>query len=106
MIIMTLRLTVPPKRAKDLVGIVKSMAGPMSVEPACKHFNLFRNLDNNDELMIVVEWTSQEALERHIRSNDFMKILQIMELSSHVPEICFDNVAERFGFDFVESLRS
>lgn len=68
--------------------------------------NLFRNLDNDDEFMIVAEWTSQEALERHIRSDDFMKILQIMELSSQVPEICFDNVAKRSGFDFVERLRS
>ena len=106
MFIMTLRFTVPPEKAVEVVKIVKSMAGPMSVEAACNHFNLYRNLSNDDVLMLMVEWTSQEAIERHIQSDDFRKILEVMELSSQAPEICFDNVADRAGFDLVERLRS
>lgn len=106
MFVMTLRLTVPPEKAGDVFSIVKSMAGPMLVDASCKHFNLYRSMSDENVLMLIVEWTSQGALERHIQSDDFRNILEVMELPREVPEIHFDNVAERAGFELVERVRS
>ena len=106
MIIMTLRLTVPPERTADVVQVIRSMVGPISVVPGCKHFNLYSDTSNDDALMLVQEWEFEEALEEHIRSDEFRKILAVMELASYAPEITFNAVSNRKGFELVETLRS
>jgi len=105
-VIMTLRLTVPPEKTAEAIEIIKSMAGPISAEPDCKHVSLYSDINNDDALMLVEEWGSRKALHEHIQSDDFRIILEVMELSSRAPEICFNTVSERAGFELVEDLRS
>ena len=106
MVIMTLRLTVPPEKTVEAIEIIKSMTGPISAEPDCKQVSLYSDINNDDALMLVEEWGSQKALQEHIRSDDFRIVLEVMELSVRAPEICFNTISERAGFDLVERMRS
>jgi quinol monooxygenase YgiN len=106
MIIMALRLTVPPEKTADAIMTVNSMIGQMSVKPGCKHFRLYSDTNNDDALMLVEEWESLEALKQHIQSHDFRKILEVMELASRAPEISINTVSYSEGFELIEELRS
>jgi quinol monooxygenase YgiN len=55
--------------------------------------------------MLMVEWESQEALEQHIQSDEFRKILEVMELAGRTPEIRFCTISDSAGFELVEALR-
>ena len=106
MVIMTLRLTVPPEKTVEAIEIIKSMAGPISAEPDCKHVCLYSDINNDDALMLVEEWESQEVIDQHIQSDEFRKLLELMELAGHAPEINFNTVSDSAGFEFIERLRS
>ncbi len=106
MVIMTLRLTVRPEKKTDAISIINAMAGPILVEPRCKHFCLYSDVNNDDTLMLVQEWVSQEALEEHIRSDEFNKILVVIELATRAPEIRFNTVSDIAGFELIENLRT
>jgi hypothetical protein len=50
-------------------------------------------------------WESRESLQKHIRSNDFQKILDIIDLAKEPPEIKFRTVSSIKGFELVKELR-
>ena len=105
MIILMLRLSFPPERTADAITTVNSMIGQISVEPGCKHFRVYSDTNNDDAIMLMEEWESMEALEQHIRSKDFRKILEVMELASRAPEISINTVSNSAGFELIKKLR-
>ncbi len=105
MITMTLRFTGPPEKIADVIAISNSIKEPICVEPGCNHFSLYNDINNDNALMLVGEWESQEALKQHIQSHDFRKILEVMELASRAPEISFNTVSDRVGFELIEKLK-
>ncbi|MCK4838385.1 MAG: antibiotic biosynthesis monooxygenase [Desulfobulbaceae bacterium] len=105
MIIMTLRFTVPPEKIADVIAIINSIKEPICVEPECKHFSLYSDINNDNALMLVGEWESQETLEEAIQMEDFSRIFVVLELASRTPEINFDTVSDRVGFELIEKLK-
>lgn len=105
MFTMVLHLNVSPEKTADVISIINSISGPLSVDSSCKHFDLYSNTKNDDRLLLFEVWDSKEALEDHIRSDDFSKILAIMEISNQPPEICFDTISKSAGIEFIEKLR-
>ncbi len=105
MITMTLRFTGPPEKIADVIAISNSIKEPICVEPGCNHFSLYNDINNDNALMLVGEWESQEALEEVIHMEDFSKILVVIELASRAPEISFNTVSDRVGFELIEKLR-
>ena len=105
MIIVILRLLVPPEKLSDAVQVIHSIIGPTEADPDCMLCRLYSETEDNDSLVLLEEWTSQEGLERHIRSNDFRKVLTMMELARERPEIKFVRVSNTAGMELIEELR-
>jgi quinol monooxygenase YgiN len=92
------------KRA-DAVETIKAMIGPTEAMPGCQGCTLCSEVDNDDELILLEKWHSQESMEEHIRSDEFRKILAVMELAIKQPKIAFISVSSTAGMEFVERLR-
>lgn len=105
MFTMVLHFQVSPEKTADVISIINSISGPMAIESSCIHFDLYSNVNNDDRLLLIEAWDSEEALEDHIRSDDFSKILAIMEMSVQPPEISFNTVSKSAGIEFIEKLR-
>ena len=45
------------------------------------------------------------ALEKHIRSEEFRKILALMDMASESPEIFFYTVSSSEGFELIEKVK-
>jgi quinol monooxygenase YgiN len=106
MFIMTLNLVLTPENEAETITIIKSMAGPTSAVKGCKSFRIYREIGNDESLMLYEEWDSQKSLDHHIQTSEFRKILATMELAKTAPQISFNNVDSREGFELVERLRS
>ncbi len=106
MITMTLRLTVPPEKTMEAIRIVDSIGGSVSAEPDCRLFILYRETANDDALMLCEEWETWEALEDHIRSKRFKRILILIDLALEPPDVRIDTLSESAGFELISILRS
>ena len=106
MFTMKLRLIFPPSKTAEAITIINSVAGPTLADPDCVSFRFYREVANDDSLILWQEWETQEALEQHIRSKDFMKILTVMDLASQKPEVRIQTLSNRKGFELIEELRS
>jgi len=105
MIVLILSLKVAPADRKDVANIFDTIAGSTSVKPGCKRVKLYSDIDNDDELLLIEEWHSRAELERHIVSDDFRKIMAMMDMAIEPPEISFNTVSSIMGFEFVEKTR-
>jgi quinol monooxygenase YgiN len=67
--------------------------------------NLYAHFSSPEEFILVEEWSSRQALENHVRSADFRRVLAIMDLAAQPPDLRFHSVASTEGFELVVKLR-
>jgi hypothetical protein len=51
------------------------------------------------------QWESEEALEQHLRSDLYRRVLAAMELSRQPPEVIYYYTSNERGFDLIEAAR-
>lgn len=51
------------------------------------------------------KWESWEALDKYIRSDEYKKILAMMELASEPPEIKFVESLKTDGMELIQEIR-
>ena len=105
MIIATLRMSVPPERRDDVLTTLRLVMGPTQAQLSCISCRLYQDVEDENLMSLVQEWESREALETHIRSNDYKKILAVMELASEPPEIKFVESLKTDGMELIEEIR-
>ena len=102
MIIVILEITSEPEKRLNIIQTIHSVIGPTSAQSGCQRCGLYSSTHNDDELLLLQKWDSQESLEKHIRSSEYRKILTAMDSASQPPVITFNEVKTSRGFEFVE----
>ena len=100
-----LRIIVFPEKQKAALELLDSLIGPMHVIPGCIRYRMYQDLENENRLVIEQDWESEAILHRFIRSNAYLKILELIELSSQPPEILFNTISNVGGMEVIEALR-
>ena len=106
MIVVHLYLSVSHANRTKIVDAVRSVHGPISVQPGCRKFSLFCDVDNDDALILVEEWDSHEALQKHIQSEDFRVILSLIDHAEKEPEFAIHEVSNTSGLEFLDRSRT
>jgi len=105
MLIVILRLSVPPHTTSHVIDLFESYRGPVSVQPGCRSIHLYSHFAKSGDFMLIEEWNSPDALHSHVRSDDFRKVLALMDLAATAPDLSFLTVSSAGGFDLVAELR-
>jgi quinol monooxygenase YgiN len=107
MIIGTLRLQPGPDRRADVLELLRSIQGPVRAQPGCAELDIYDAQGEGAEPMIVLmaRWESREALEAHLRSEIYRRILTAIELSGGPPDIRFEHVSACEGIELIERSR-
>jgi quinol monooxygenase YgiN len=106
MVIGTLRFLPPPSRRLDVLEILASIQGPVLIQPGCVSCHVYEGQGDDPAIVLVERWATEEALEAHIRSDEYRSILGALELSGSPPEVTFEHVSETEGMGLIERIRS
>ena len=101
----TLRMVTPPERRDEFLHALRWLAGPIRARAGCAGCRILQDLDDENALVFVEEWASREAFTRHLRSDDYRRLLALADLAVEPPEIQFDRLTERRGLDLVAEIR-
>ncbi len=85
--------------------MLRALIGPTRVETGCISCRLYREVIDPRSVIWLEEWSTQEDLERHLRSRQYMKILAALDMSDMRPEIRFDTVVETKGMQLIADAR-
>jgi len=106
MIVGTLRILAPPERRAAVVEILQSVQGPVLAQPGCGACHIYEEQGPEQAVVLVEMWHSQAALETHLRSEAYRRVLGAIELSGGPPEVRFDHVSATEGMELVERSRN
>jgi quinol monooxygenase YgiN len=95
------------KQQEEALKILRLLTGPTQVQPGCLTCEVFQQEPTQQPLRLCLleKWETQERLERHIRSEQFRKVLAVMDLANEPPEIEFNTVSQTQGMELIQALR-
>ena len=106
MVIGVLRFLPPASRRPDVLEILQSIQGPVLTQPGCVDCRIYEEQGDDPAIVLLERWDSKQALEAHIRSEEYRSILCALELSGSPPEVTFEHVSETEGMGLIERVRS
>jgi len=102
----TIRMLIPLEKQSEALEILGSMTEQIQFEPGCITCRLYRGLDDECSIMLEELWMSDEDVQRHLRSDQYTKILLVVEMAAELPEIRFDTIAQSSGVETIEKARN
>jgi len=106
MMIGTVRI-VPPSDRRDLVlEVLRSVQGPILAQPGCVACDILDERGPDHAIVLLERWDTRDAIEEHLGSNLYRRVLAAIELSGATPEIRFDAVSATEGIELIERLRN
>jgi quinol monooxygenase YgiN len=105
MIIAVAKMGFRPKDREEAVKILRSVLGPTQYASGCISCGLYEEVVDQNVIVIIQEWASQEDLDKYLRSEEYKRILAAMDMGSAPPEVKFIDVAHTGGLEMVEAAR-
>jgi quinol monooxygenase YgiN len=102
----TIRILIPPKRRGEVLDILSSVAERSRFEEGCINSRVYQDVEAEPVCMLDQLWESGEDLERHLRSEEFRKVLLVLEMSLEPPEIRFEEILRTSGVETIEKARN
>jgi quinol monooxygenase YgiN len=106
MVLFTLRLQAPPEKRHEIVQTLRSVVGPTQAERGSAGCHIDQDLDDPNVLTLVEAWRQQADLDRHLASEDYRKLLAIMDMASAPPSVQLLAVLDEYGLDRIAQARA
>jgi len=106
MIQTTIRMTIPPQKSAEALIILRSMVEQCGMQPGCLSCHIYGDLQQKNVYMFEEVWRSEEDLNLHLRSEEYLNLLLVLEMSLKKPDIRFHNISSSSGIETIEKARS
>ena len=87
------------------VEVLESIKGPIAAIAGCLGCSVAVETGDGGVICYSERWRTREALDRHLRSSLYCRVLEAMECSCRPPEVEFYEVSEVSGLELVEKVR-
>ncbi len=101
-----IRLVIPHNKRLESQRILMSVTERTRAEPGCISCNLYQCIEDKHVIMMEELWQNDEDLERHLRSDDYLRVLLVVEMALEKPEIRFNCISCSTGVETIEKARS
>ncbi|MHC1727265.1 MAG: putative quinol monooxygenase [Syntrophobacteraceae bacterium] len=106
MILAAIRMAIPPQKRNEALTILRAVAELCRDDPACLSCHIYGDLQEKKVLVLEQAWKTEEALDLHIRSDEYRNLLIVLEMAPQQPEIRFHTVTGSSGIETIERARS
>lgn len=106
MIVSTIRMSIPVDKHKDALSVLRSIVSQSTFDPGCISYSAYRDIEDENVLMIQSSWQDEEGLKVHICSTEYLNLLLVLEMSLYKPEVRFDSISSSTGIETIEKIRS
>ena len=102
----TIRMRIPDEKMREAMGILASVAERIRVRPGCLGVRIYQDAQDAHLIMVEDLWKNRKHFEDHLRSDEYRRVLLVVEMALEKPEIRFDEVALSTGLETIEKARS
>jgi quinol monooxygenase YgiN len=101
----TIRMKIGPQKNGEALKILRSIVEQCGYAPGCLRCHLYKDLREKNVLMLEEVWRNEEDLDLHLRSDEYLNLLLVLEMSMEQPEIRFDTISVSTGLETIEKAR-
>lgn len=106
MIISTLKIAPLPRQRPIVIEILQSIQGQISARPGCLSCEIYTEVGAGSPILFFEYWEDEAALNDHVRSAIYLRVLSAVELSNTAPEIHFHRISETQDMELIRQLRN
>ena len=96
MILSTIRMMIPPQKRNEALKILRSITDQCSDYHGCLSCHIYEDLQEKNILMFEQAWRADEDLDLHIRSDEYLNLLLVLEMALQTAR---DQVRQDSAFD-------
>lgn len=105
MFLSVVKIYPPPGFEQTILDVLESMKGPVATLADCLGCSVTVEVGEDGAIFYREKWRTREALDRHLRSPLYGRVLEAMECSRMPPEVEFYEVIGVGGLEMVERAR-
>jgi len=105
MILAIKEMNARPAKRKELLQTLHAIIQPIRNEKGCMKCSICQDIENENIFRQIEEWTTQQDLYNHLRSDIFTVLLGTKNLLSEPLDIKFNAVSATTGIEAVKSAR-
>ena len=106
MIVTTIRMHTTPENRKELMQTFRSLTDPGKCGNGCKSCRIYREVGNEEAVILIQEWDSRNHLDKHLRSDEFAVMVGAMSLLEQPDTVEFQVLDQLEGSRSVEAIRA
>ena len=105
MYLSVIRIYPAPEHEHAIIDILDSLRGPITAIADCLACLISVEIDGDRAICYLEKWQTYDALQQHLRSALYDRVLAAMELSRQPPDVMFYDVTEAGSMGLVEQAR-
>jgi len=105
-VVTTATISVRPENRKELCLTVASLLNPIRQEPGCMAYRFYAEAGDENSFLLLGEWATRDALNRHLESNNFAVLMGSITLLGKVSTVDFKLLSEFAGRQVPRSIRT
>ena len=105
MIISIIKIYPPTGSEHTIIDVLESVKVAIANLYDCLECSVAVEAGEDDQVCYMEQWRTREALDRHLRSPLYGRVLEAMELSRIPPEVTFFKVSKIGGLELVGRVR-
>lgn len=106
MIVTTIRIQTTPDNRKEIMQTFRSLSSPIQSERGCRSCRIYREVGNDETMIVIQEWDSKHNWDAHLRSEEFAVMIGAMSLLEKPDTIEFQILDRLEGSHSVEALKA
>src|SRR5689334_20494577 len=106
MIVTTIRMRTTPANRKELMQTFRSLYGSSACRNGCRSCRVYRELGDEEAVIVIQEWDSKIQLDKHLRSDEFAVMVGAMSLLEQPDTVEFQVLDQVEGSRSVEAIRA
>src|SRR5215831_14001822 len=99
-------ISVRPENRKELCLTVASLLNLIRQEPGCTGYRFYGEAGDENSFLLMGEWQTRDALNRHLESNNFAVLMGSIMLLGKISTVDFKLLREFSGRHAPRSIRS
>jgi quinol monooxygenase YgiN len=106
MIVTTIRMHTTSQNRKELMQTFRSLSSPIKSGYGCRSCRIYREVGNEEAVLVIQEWDSRNCLDKHLRSDEFAVMVGAMSLLEQPGTVEFQVLDQLEGSRSVEAIRA
>lgn len=106
MLDVTITMTVPREKRKEVLQTVKVILEPIRRQRGCIRCSYYSDVEDDSVFCFREAWRTREDLDNHLRSDRFGVLIGVLSLLSVEPDVNIATVSSIAGAEMIKATRA